>query len=258
MAFCFLVTKDLNKESIWRTWFSKLDELKFPYRVFTHCSNPAAITSEFLKSTLIGPEHTYPTAWGKVARAEWSLFKYAYSNAAADWHILLSESCVPIVTPKKFIETYAKHSRNSFISHCRAWWDVTKSNRADLYKLPEEYHLAHTTWIILCREDIEAIKSLETVETDLINNYIDTFIADESMIAVWLKKANNLVNVINETTTIVDWTRSNGNNPYTFNTIMPSDTILIKDHLDKNKYSMFLRKIGKSCPDDMILPYIIS
>ncbi len=77
------------------------------------------------------------------------------------------------------------------------------------------------------------------------------------MMAIWLKKANGLINTINEKTTIVDWTRSDGNHPYTFKTITNQDTTILNSELSKHKHALFLRKIAKECPDELLLKYIL-
>jgi hypothetical protein len=252
VTFCFIVTQDLNKETIWKRWLEGLDALRFPYKVVTHCSNPEQITSPYLKKTLMNRH--YPTKWGRILRAEWELFKYAYEHTESEWFILLSESCIPIRSPQSFVDLYSKYRSKSIVNYSPAWWDVQKHNRAELRSLPREYHIGHDTWLVLCRNDITDIKQLEFNNDMLFDTcFLDGSISDESMIAVWLKKANNFANTIRHKITLVDWTRTNGNNPYTFNRMEPD---FIEKEMNANPFSMFLRKVGKECPDTDIVPYL--
>lgn len=63
-TFCFLVTRDLSKEHIWREWFEGLTRLQFKCAIVVHCSHKDAIRSEWLKQYLIPDECTRDTAWG--------------------------------------------------------------------------------------------------------------------------------------------------------------------------------------------------
>lgn len=69
VTFCFLVTRDLSKEHIWREWFECLARLQFKCAIVVHCSNKDSIHSEWLKQHLIPDERRRKTAWGWVLNA---------------------------------------------------------------------------------------------------------------------------------------------------------------------------------------------
>ena len=257
VTFCFLVTKDLVKETVWRKWLDKLAQLNFNFQVVTHCSPNFTknITSDWLRQTLLPEKYLCETGWGWVMKATLALYKYATEQAPADWYTLHSETCVPFVTPEKFIELYTTYKQNTFISYCKAWPGILQCKRANLHLLPPEYHLVHQNWVILCHEDLSQMLHLAQVDRKLTTTLMTGHVADESFIAVFLYKINNFKNVLNKLTTIADWKRTpNGNNPYTFNSWTETDQTIVaelgKDRT-KNEY-MFLRKIGPAFPEKVL------
>jgi len=261
VTFCFLVTKDLIKEAIWRTWFMRLQELGLKINIITHYSpkHKGNIQSEWLLKTIIPENYLFDTAWGWITKATLSLYKYALENSKADWYSIHSESCVPFISPEKFIKIFQAYKQNTFLSYCKAWWmdsTTTRDTRANLHLLPSEYHFAHPTWCILCHEDLSQIINLSESDKQLTNIITSGHSADESIIAIFLYKINNFKNVVNKLTTITDWKRTpNGCNPYTFNSWTEADINAVKElcaDKSKQKY-MFLRKIGPDFPDDNVL-----
>ncbi len=254
VSFCFLVTKDLNKEHIWRSW---LDQLDISYSLFVHCSNPEKITSPWLQSFIIPRNKIVPTAWGKLGQATYNLFEHAYKTSKADWYTMNSESCVPIIPAAQFSHLCREYSNKSMLSYCDAWWDPNTCLRGNLRQFAKEYHLAHSGWYILTMAHIkDIIKCKKDYPQFTYNALFDTntLMADESGIAIILKKMNNLTNIICESTTIVDWARGNGNSPYTFAEDSDQNRQYIEDA--RKQYSCFLRKVAASFPDEIIMKYL--
>ena len=263
VTFCFLVTKDLIKEHIWRTWLDRLKVLGLNINVVTHCSpaHKVNIKSDWLKATLIPANYLCDTEWGWLTKATLSMYKYALENTKAEWYSIHSETCVPFISPEKFIENFHLYKQKTFLSHCKAWWTPTRSrnDRANLHLLPSEYHLAHSQWCILCLEDLSAIVKLAEKEQQLTAIITSGHTADESILAIFLFKINNFKNVVNKLTTVTDWKRTpNGNNPYTFNNWTETDKLAVAEMCadkSKNEY-MFLRKIGATFPDEILMNFI--
>lgn len=252
VSFCFLVTRDLVKEDIWREWFSYFDSVQFPYKVFTHCSNPDAITSEWLRSTLIPISKMKPSSWGFLMKSTLSLYEEAYTNSMHKWFTLHSESCVPIISPKDFISIYTQWKDNSFIKVGPIWWDVTKTHRANLHVVAADHRMAHSEWMIVSHIDLESILvfSKQNSVSDIL---LSGVCADESYVGTCLSLLNRLSNVKKEVVTFVDWKRSpNGNNPYTFGKWSNEDTMTINSAFHDNKYIMFLRKVSADMDDTII------
>lgn len=252
VAFCFIVTKDLNKEHIWRKWLEQLSELGLKIKIFTHCSNPSQIHSPWLLKTLI-PE-SIPTQWGFIMKPTIALFRHALGS---QWACLKTESCVPIISPKKFIELFNKYKNKTFLSYCKIWWDPKIVTRANLGLIPKEYHWAHQQHVIVCQKDLSGIIKFVDENPILTNTIIKGASADESFIAISIYAFNNFENTMNEITTLVDWPRSpDGNHPYTFTRWSEEDKEVVETLKNKHKFYMFLRKIDTNFPDNILLEFI--
>jgi hypothetical protein len=90
-------------------------------------------------------------------------------------------------------------------------------------------------------------------------------LANESLFAIILKTFNRLdgsgengQNVINAPSTLIDWSRmTSATSPYVFK--YETDIYTTQHNIDwivgeknKNKYTMFLRKVDSSFPDDVL------
>jgi hypothetical protein len=85
----------------------------------------------------------------------------------------------------------------------------------------------------------------------------DGGLANESVFAIILHGLKRLENVKNEISHATDWEKmSSPTSPYVFKYGTAEDIQFINDALDKNKYTMFLRKVNSTFPDD-ILNYFI-
>ena len=265
VTFCFLVTKDLVKEHIWREWFDRLQQLQFKFSVIAHCSSSHKnkVKSDWLKRHFLPDERMRDTAWGWVLHAMLSMYDHAIDACPAAWYTLHSETCVPMVSPETFIEIFNKYKQHTFISHCKAWWNPLKVNRANLHLLPLAMHMAHSQWCTFCHEDLSQMVNLSKTDERIkhvLNVVTRGHMADESWAAIMLLLINNLKNVINLPTTLVDWKRTpNGNNPHTFSEWTPQDEAVVRNirRNAKNKY-MFMRKVGPTFPDHILRRYIFN
>jgi hypothetical protein len=265
VTFCFIVTTDLVKEHIWREWFDRLEQLQFKIGIVVHCSasHKNKVKSDWLKQHFIPAECMRPTAWGWIVNAIMSMHEHALSACPAAWYSSHTETCVPMVSPEKFIDIFNACKQNSFISHSKAWWNPLKVKRANLHLLPPAMHLVHSAWCIFCHEDLSQMVNLSKTD-DRLKHVLNTValghVADESYAAIMLFNINHLKNVINQPTTLVDWKRTpNGNNPYTFNDWTSQDETIVRNirRSTKNKY-MFMRKIGPTFPDHVLRMHIFN
>ena len=259
ITFCFLVTNDLSKEELWIQWFNELKKYNIFVNIFTHCSQPSNIKSEWLKKTLVSKEYIKPTQWGFIIDATFSLYKYSIEKSDSSWFSIHTETCVPIISSAKFAEYFHKYKNNSLLDYCKIWWDPTKINRGNLHFIPKEHHYAHQQCCILCKEDIKQILMLAEKEKELVKIIASAPCGDESIIAVFLSIVNNFENVISKRTTLVDWERTpNGNNPYTFKYWTDQDKEMVNKLKKNNELFMFLRKIDKEFPVDVLQEFILS
>ena len=259
VTFCFLVTADLVKEHIWREWLDRLQQLQFKFSVVVHCSLPHKhnVKSDWLKQHFLPDERMRDTAWGWIVNAMMSMHEHAIDACPAAWYSSHTETCVPMVSPEKFIDIFNKYKQRSFISHSKAWWNPLKVNRANLHLLPPAMHLVHSAWCIFCHEDLYQMINLPKTDERMkyvLNTVTHGHVADESYAAILLLIINNLKNVTNRPTTLVDWKRTpNGNNPYTFIDWTAEDKTVVRNirRNTKNEY-MFMRKIGHTFPDHIL------
>lgn len=250
-TFCFLVTGDLIKEAVWRTWFEALDAVRFPYKIATHCSNPSHIKSAWLRATLIPT--SVPTSWQFHTRATLALYEYAFHETESEWITLHSESCVPIVEPARFVTLFNDYKGRTVLSHRPIWWDPAKIARANLIRIPAKFHVQHSEWCILSREDLVIVLMVALKSTAMANIVLAGPAADESFVGVALAFHDRLKDALNTRTTLVDWKRSpNGNNPYTFTEWTSDDEALLKKKRSENPLLMFMRKVGPTLPDEVI------
>ena len=82
-------------------------------------------------------------------------------------------------------------------------------------------------------------------------------LANESIFAVMLQTFKELTNpqtLINECSTVADWSRmSNPTSPYNFKDADDTNINIMKNLLKENKYTMFLRKVDKTFPNETLL-----
>jgi hypothetical protein len=260
VTFCFLVTRDLVKEQLWRDWFDRLRALHFKFRVITHVSpaQKANIQSDWLQSTLLPETYLCETEWGWVMKAELKLYSYAVAHTPAAWYTLHSESCVPLVSPETFIETFVRFKNNTFLSYCKAWWTPLPipKDRANLHLLPPEWHWAHPQWSILCHADLAHILAMALTDPALTKILIAGHAAEESFLGVYLYKINNFRNVVTKATTLVDWSRAvnGGGSPHTFREWAAADQMAVATlcaEKQKNNY-LFFRKMAETFPDAVL------
>jgi hypothetical protein len=262
-TFCFLVTQDLTKEHIWREWFAGLERLQFRFAIVVHCSlsNNGNVKSDWLRQRFIPDDSMRPTGWGWVVDAMMSMYDHALQTHPSEWYTLHSESCVPMVSPERFVEIFNKYKQKSFISYDKIWWDPKIVNRANLHMLPPHMHLAHSQWCIFCHEDLSQMVNLSKTN-EKIKHMLSTIMrghaGEESYAAVLLLNINMLKNVMNKKTTLVDWKRTpNGNNPYKFEawTFDDAKSVWENRKTNPNEY-MFMRKVGPAFPDDVLRKHI--
>jgi hypothetical protein len=198
-----------------------------------------------------------PTAWGWLVGAMMSMYDYAVQTQSAEWYTLHSDTCVPMVSPDRFVQIFNKHKQHSFVSYDKIWWKPEIVRRANLRMLPPQMHFVHSQWCIFCHEDLSQMVHLSKTNErikNLLSIVSSGHTADESYAAVLLFNINGLKNVIKKPTTLVDWKRTpNGNNPYKFETWAFDDAKIVHDirKTTPNEH-MFMRKVGSAFPDDVL------
>lgn len=256
VALCFIISYEhvLNKEQLWIDWIKPNKDI---INIYFHYKDINKIKSPWIKLYTIPPQLTQSTSYYNVVPAYMSILSYAYEHDKENiWFCLLTDSCVPIISPEKFRKMFFNHYQASIIKCKPAYWDITIHRRANLRLLSKEYWLANDPWFTLCRDHVNKCLLFLTCRNDIYQKINSGGLANESMFAVILqtfKELTNPVRMINESATLADWTRmSSPTSPYLFKEGNEENINIICNLLKENKYAMFLRKVHREFPNSVI------
>jgi hypothetical protein len=256
VALCFIISYQhtLNKEQLWIDWIKPNQDI---INVYFHYKDINLIKSQWIKLYTIPPKIIQNTSYYNVVPAYISLLSYAYDHDKENvWFCLLTDSCVPIISPEKFRQMFLNHYQASIIKCRPAYWNITIHRRANLRLLSKEYWLANDPWFTLCRDHVTKCLLFLTVKTNIYNQINMGGLANESIFAIILQTFNELTNakrLINESSSVSDWTRmSSPTSPHLFKEATDENINIICNLLKENKYTMFLRKVHKNFPDSAI------
>jgi hypothetical protein len=130
-------------------------------------------------------------------------------------------------------------------------------NRANIHLLKQEFLLANSPWFILNRGDAMRCIHYSRTNKDIYSLVCRGNVANETIFSIMLYTQHSLKYVKNEDTTATDWTRIiTPTSPHLFIDGDDTDKMLIDKFMKENKYTIFLRKVDKSFPDDVIWDYI--
>ena len=257
IALCFIISYDhiLNKEDIWREWIEPNKDI---INVYFYYKDLKKIKSPWILQNALPQSYIHETSYYHVIPAYLSLMQFAlkYDN---QWICFVTDSCCPIISPKKFRGMFYSLWNRSIISWKPAWWNTNVHKRANLALLPEELRLANDPWFTIKRENAEQILQFAVMKQEVVKTICNGGLANESLFAIILYgyKQLNTNHVINGITHITDWSRmGSATSPYTFKEGNSKDIQFIEDNLEKNKYAMFIRKIAIDFPDDILRKYI--
>ena len=256
VALCFIISYQhvLNKEQLWIDWIKTNQDI---INIYFHYKDINQIKSPWIKMYTIPPNMIQSTSYYNVVPAYMSVLSYAYEHDKQNvWFCLLTDSCVPIISPEKFRKMFLNHYQASIIKCKPAYWDITIHRRANLRLLSKEYWLANDPWFTLCRDHVNKCILFLLYKNDVYQQINSGGLANESMFAVILqtfKELCNPVRMINESSTLSDWTRmSSPTSPYLFKEATEENINIICKLLKDNKYAMFLRKVDKTFPDSIL------
>jgi hypothetical protein len=172
------------------------------------------------------------------------------------WFCFLTDSCVPIISPAEFRKRFFDHYQASVFKWRPAYWNITIHRRANLRLMKKEYWLANDPWFLLTRSHVHKCLIFLAAKTGVYNQVNEGGLANESLFAIILQTFKELTNpntLVNECTTVTDWTRmSSPTSPYLFKEATPENINIIKKLLKDHPYAMFLRKVDRAFPDDAL------
>jgi hypothetical protein len=177
-----------------------------------------------------------------------------------NWFCMLTDSCCPIISPKKFRYLFYNNYKKSIMSWKPAWWNTAFHKRANLHLLPKEFHLGNDPWFVLNKEHVLQILTFVNNKRDITKTICSGKIANESLFAVILYCYRQLYlngPVISDSTHIADWSRTTSpTSPHIFKEGNEKDIKFIDSSLEKNKHFMFIRKVSPEFPNDILKRYI--
>jgi len=260
VALCFIISYEhiLNKEEIWREWIEPNKDL---INVYFYYKDFNKIKSDWIRKHTIPPNYIYETSYYHVIPAYLSVMRFALTHDNENnWFCMLTDSCCPIISPKKFRCLFYENYNKSIISWKKSWWNIDFHKRANLSMLPKDFHLANDPWFVLKRENVLQIVSFVNVKKEMTKIICAGGLANESLFAIILycyKELNSSDKVISAITHITDWSRmTSATSPHIFKDANEKDIKFIDTELEKNKYSMFIRKISPEFPNEILREYI--
>jgi hypothetical protein len=256
VALCFIISYShiVNKEQIWIDWIEPNKDI---INVYFHYKDINMIRSPWIKTYTIPPKLIQQTTYYNVVPAYMSILTYAYNHDVNNlWFCLLTDSCVPIISPEKFRKLFFDNYQASIIKCKPAYWNITIHRRANLRLLDKEYWLANDPWFTLCRDHVHKCILFLTLKNNIYQQINTGGLANESIFAIILQtfgELNNPLRLINESATVSDWTRmASPTSPHFFKEGTEENINIICDLLKENKYTLFLRKVHKTFPDSVI------
>lgn len=257
VALCFIISYDhiLNKEHIWRKWIEFNKDI---INVYFFYKDITKIRSNWILERVLPEKCIIKTTYVNVIPAYISLLSYASEHDPQNkWFCFLTDSCCPIVSPRRFRYLFFENYNKTIMSWKKAWWNPHFHKRANLALLPENLRLAHDPWFILKREDIPYIIQYIQSNPKATKTICDGGIANESLFAIILSICNQLKNVVSSVTHITDWSRmTSSTSPHVFKEANERDIQFIESELKERNFRMFIRKVAPEFPDHILEHYI--
>jgi hypothetical protein len=262
VALCFIISYEhiLNKEEIWKKWIEPNKDI---INIYFYYKNINKIKSPWIMNHTIPPEYIYETSYFHVIPAYLSILSFAVNHDTSNqWFCLLTDSCCPIVSPRRFRYMFFNYYNKTLLSWKKAWWNIHYHKRANLQKLPSEFHLGNDPWFVMKRENVLQTMHFVKTQQPIIKTICDGGLANESLFAIIMCACKQLEHncsssVISAVTHLTDWSRmSSFTSPHTFKDANSVDIKFIDTELEKNKFALFIRKIAPEFPDDVLLNYI--
>jgi hypothetical protein len=260
VALCFIISYEhiLNKEEIWKKWIEPNKDI---INVYFYYKDINKIKSQWIMNHTIPPDYIHETSYFHVIPAYLSILSFAINHDYENqWFCLLTDSCCPIVSPRRFRYMFFNYYNKTLLSWKRAWWNVRYHKRANLQYLPTELHLGNDPWFVMKRENVLQIMHFVKTQQPIVKTICEGGLANESLFGIIMCACKQLDpggSVISVVTHLTDWSRmSSFTSPHTFKDANSADIKFIDTELEKNKYALFIRKMAPEFPDDILLNYI--
>jgi hypothetical protein len=263
IALCFIINYQhiLNKEEIWREWIEPNKDI---INVYFYYKDLRKIKSKWIMEHTLPPNFIYETTYFHVMPAYMSILKFAYNHDSQNkWFCMLTDSCCPIISPKKFRYLFYKEHNYSLFSWKSAWWNPYYHQRGNLAKLPKELWLANDPWFILTKENVKQVIHFVNAQKSITTTVCSGGLANETFFAIVFKYYKELEEKSKKShikcvsTHIADWHRcSSTTSPHVFKDADKDDIKFIDKELERNPYHIFIRKVAPEFPDQILKHYI--
>ena len=256
IALCFIISYNhiLNKEDIWQKW---IEHNKDIINVYFFYKDLQKIKSSWILKHVVDPSFIKETTYYHVVPAYLSVLSYAFQNLNNQWFCLLTESCCPIISPKKFRSLFYRNYNLSIMNWRKAWWNVDLQKRANLFQLPEKFHLANDPYFILKREDVSYCFQFTHKYHSLYKLICDGGLANESLFVIIMFIYKRLDKFKKKVTHLTDWSRmTSPTSPYLFINGTDKDKMFIENGLKDHPCAIFIRKISPDFPDNILIDFI--
>ena len=260
IALCFIISglHIINKEDIWKEW---IKSIKDQINVYIFYSTYSKINSTWIKQYCIPKNFTIPSvSYLHMIPAYINLIQFAITHDASNkWFCFLTDTCTPIISPSQFLQLFEKNYNKTIMGWKPAEWNIYMHRRANLHLLDKKYHLKNSPYFILCKEHASLFLRFVKTKTNIYNIVSRGIIANESLFAIILKFYGLLESdsVINDTSTLTDWSRmASSTSPYFFRNATPYNIQFILTEREKNIYTTFLRKIGEEFSNSALIKLI--
>lgn len=243
VALLFLTVKDINQSQIWK------EQLENDSRFSIYIHSKEKMKDHYFSKHRI--KKIVPTSWAYHVYAWQELIKIAVKDPQNKKFILVSESCLPLM-PLNEIYDFLIQDENSYMTFTRPFWP-NRHNR-EVIELPKEHRWVGSEWIILNRshanlvaQDKDIIKVVSRHGSDA-ESYFPSLLSYHGMLFD--------EDVLQIPTTYTNWKLGHDSHPYTFEDASPMNLQLLKEA--RNANYLFVRKIGKSFPSDVLKSIILS
>lgn len=263
VALCFIINYEhiLNKEEIWKEW---IDSNKDIINVYFYYKDLRKIKSKWILEHVLPSNYIHETSYFHVMPAYLSILNFAFHHDKQNkWFCMLTDSCSPIISPKKFRYLFYNHYQSSIFSWKPAWWNPYFHKRGNLAKLSKELWLANDPWFVLTRENVNQVIHFVNTQKSITQTICSGGLANETLFAVIfyfykeLKNKTKNNHIICASSHIVDWNRmTSTTSPHIFKDANEQDINFIDKELERNKYTLFIRKVASEFPDNVLRHYI--
>jgi hypothetical protein len=261
VALCFIISYEhiLNKEEIWKEWIEPNKDI---INVYFYYKDFKKIKSEWIMKHTIPPDFIYQTSYYHVIPAYLSIMNFAIKHDIDNqWFCMLTDSCCPIISPKKFRYLFFNYYNRTILNWKKPWWNINFHKRANLALLPEELRLANDPWFVIKRENVLQCLNYANVQQKTTQIICSGGLANESLFAVIMYAYSQLDGikdaVICAVTHTADWSRPTSiTSPHLFKEGNETDVQFINKSLKTDKYVMFIRKVSPEFPDTLLQEYI--